>query len=52
MRQLLFADLTRRILSAGASGDTFTFPTLTAGDTLAISLRFIQRIGSTSPTED
>ena len=51
MRQLLFADLTRRTLSAGASGDTFTFPTLTAGDTLAISLRFLQRIGSTSPTE-
>jgi len=51
MRQLLFADLTRRILSAGATGDTFNFPTLTAGDTLAISLRFIQRIGSTSPTE-
>lgn len=51
MRQLLFADLTRRILSAGASGDTFTFPALTAGDTLAISLRFIQRIGSTTPTE-
>lgn len=51
MRQLLFADLTRRILSSSASGDTFTFPTLTAGDTLAISLRFLQRIGSSSLTE-
>lgn len=51
MRQLLFADLTKRILSASSGGDTFVFPSLTAGDTLAISLRFLQRIGSTTPTE-
>ena len=51
MRQLLFTDLTRRVLSTSASGDTFSFPTLTAGDSLAISLRFIQRIGSSTPRE-
>ena len=51
MRQLLFTDLTRRVLSTSASGDTFSFPALTAGDSLAISLRFIQRIGSSTPRE-
>ena len=51
MRQLLFADLTRRVLSTSTAGDTFTFPSLTAGDTLALSFRFLQRIGSSTPTE-
>jgi hypothetical protein len=51
MRQLLFADLTRRTLSSSATGDTFTFPALTAGDNLALSLRFLQRIASSTPTE-
>ena len=51
MRQLLFADLSRRAFSTSASGDTFNFPALTAGDSLAISVRFIQRIGSSSPRE-
>ena len=51
MRQLLFANLTRRTLSATLTGDSFTFPAVVAGDSLGLSLRFLAQIGGTSPEE-
>jgi len=51
MRQLLFANLTRRRLSATLGGDGFAFPATIAGDTIAISLRFLAQAGGTSSVE-
>jgi hypothetical protein len=44
MRQLLFANLTRKTLSATSTGDTFSFPVVSAGESMAISLRFLQQV--------
>jgi hypothetical protein len=51
MRQLLFANLARRVLSASSGGESFSFPALAAGDSLAISLRFLQTLGSAEAVE-
>jgi hypothetical protein len=51
MRQLLFANLTTRTLSTTATGGSFTFPDLTAGERLGLSLRFSARVGGDTPVE-
>ena len=51
MRQLLFANLTTRVLSPNASGGAFTFPTLVAGEQLALSLRFSALAGGNESVE-
>jgi hypothetical protein len=51
MRQLLFANLTTRQLTQTLSGGAFSFPSLVAGETLGLSLRFSQAVGGSSPVE-
>lgn len=51
MRQLLFANLTSRTLSATASGGAFSFPALVAGEKMALSLRFSALSGGSESVE-
>jgi hypothetical protein len=51
MRQLLFANLTTRQLASTMTGGSFSFPSLVAGETFGLSLRFAQSQGGQSPVE-
>lgn len=46
----LYADLTRRVLSAELGGAAFQFPALVQGDTVTLGLRFSQNVGG-APVE-
>jgi len=51
MRQLLFANLTTRQLNSTLTGGAFSFPSMVAGETFGLSLRFSQVVGGSAPVE-